>query len=463
MVVVRGSTNKPIRNARIRLGENELAFGEFETDDGGSTRHRAVLTVRDVEADGAGARYTIPDAIARSFLSEDRQTISLRLLVTDGPVSFKPEGPDDRTGHPRAPTITVPLITPFRVTLEDTDQVTSTDVSRFELRGAADEPPKLAIKLRGVSEKITRTATIPVEGTISDDHGIVDARFDFKAESDDEWDSRPFSNAPDGQPKEFILQREPNSPVEWLDTATLNLKLGQRFTVAVAAVDNDVIAGPNIAKSDEFQFTIVSAEELLTDLYNREINQRKAFERSLEEMKQVRLDLVEYKERIKEVQPNDEPDWRAVQSATDRAYAETRQNANEVTAISSSFRQILEELVNNRLHTEKQLDRIRVGVLLPLQNLVDQRFPALDRAVGQLRLQVSDRSEVSAAFDQSILAADQLITEMEAALREMQDLAEFHEAIQELNLIFTDEQKLLDQTKEEQKRSVIDSLGDLLD
>jgi hypothetical protein len=52
---------------------------------------------------------------------------------------------------------------------------------------------------------------------------------------------------------------------------------------------------------------------------------------------------------------------------------------------------------------------------------------------------------------------------MEAALEEMQDLAEFHEAIQELTKIFEDERALLDRTKDEQKRSVIDALEGLLE
>lgn len=462
-VTFQGRANKPIRNATIRFGENELSFGEFDADDGTESERRSAFTVRGSEPEVTGTRLTIPDSIARDFISEDGRTVSVPLLVAGETASFLPAGPTNRSDLSGRALFTIPLNTPVRVTLEDTDLVSSIDSSRFEIRGVSDTPPKPAIKLRGVSEKITRTATIPVEGVITDDYGIVDANFDFKTSEMEEWESRPLRNGPQGSPKEFVLKRDANSSVEWLDTATLNLKQGQQLTVAVAAVDNDLLTGPNVAKSDEFRFTIVSPEELLTELYNREINQRKAFERSLEEMKQVRLDLAEQNKRKDETESRTENGQRGLQSAADRAYAETRQNANEVDAISGSFRQILEELINNRVHTEKQLDRIRAGVLLPLQRLVDQRFPKLDRAIGDLRLRLSEGKELTPGFNASIQSADELITEMEAALREMQDLAEFHEAIQELNQILTDEQDLLDRTKVEQKRSVIDSLDGLLD
>ncbi|HEX6986679.1 MAG TPA: hypothetical protein VF170_14960, partial [Planctomycetaceae bacterium] len=183
------------------------------------------------------------------------------------------------------------------------------------------------------------------------------------------------------------------------------------------------------------------------------------------EMKAVRADLADHGKRAAEVREGrgGDRDAEAIRSAADRAFAETQQNAGEVRAVEQSFGEILEQLVNNRVHTEKQLDRIRRGVLEPLRRLSAERFPKLDRAVGELRLRIADGTDPEPGFTASVAAADELIAEMEAALKEMQDLAEFHEAIQELTQIFEDERKLLDRTKEEQKRSVIDTLGDLLE
>jgi hypothetical protein len=260
------------------------------------------------------------------------------------------------------------------------------------------------------------------------------------------------------------LQRDAENSVEWLDTATLGLQLDQTLTVTLAAADADNLTGPHIAHSDRYVFKIVTSEELLTALYNQEINLRKQFEQSLGEMREVRRDLVDHSARAAEADgANTDRDWNAIRSAADRGFAETRQNASEVRSVEVAFGGILEQLVNNRVHTEKQLERIRVGILEPLHRLTGERFPKLDRAVGDLSLRIADRRDPAPGFAASVAAADELITEMEAALKEMQDLAEFHEAIQELSQIFEDEKTLLDKTKEEQKRSVIDSLDDLLD
>ncbi|MBD0274918.1 MAG: hypothetical protein ICV73_23710, partial [Acetobacteraceae bacterium] len=47
-------------------------------------------------------------------------------------------------------------------------------------------------------------------------------------------------------------------------------------------------------------------------------------------------------------------DAEAIRSAADRAFTETQENANAVRGVRDSFEGILEQLVNNRVHTEKQ-------------------------------------------------------------------------------------------------------------
>lgn len=463
-VVFNASSNKPIRNARIRIGEHELLIGEFDAEGTSEPVQKASLTLRTEGSVAAGERLELPTTFASSLISPDECTLSVPLLVRDAPAALLASGATDRPDLPQQPTIAVPLQTPIRVTFEDRDLVASLEPSRFDLRAVVDDPPEIKTELKGVSDMITRTAVVPIKGTIRDDHGVASAALEFKLNDAEEWQSRPLQNPPQGLPKSFSLQRDAENAVEWLDTATLGLQLDQTLTVSVAAADADDLTGPHIAHSDRYVFKIVTAEELLTALYNQEINLRKQFEQSLGEMREVRRELVDHSARAAEADgASTDRDWNAIRSAADRAFAETRQNASEVRSVEVAFGGILEQLVNNRVHTEKQLERIRVGILEPLQRLTEDRFPKLDRAVGELSLQIADRRDPASGFAVSISAADELIFEMEAALKEMQDLAEFHEAIQELSQIFDDEKNLLDKTKEEQKRSVIDSLGDLVD
>lgn len=460
--VFRATSNKPIRNVRVRFGEHELLIGEFDDKESDSGVPEATLTLRRDTDGTSGRRITLTEEFAASLISEDWQTLNIPLLLADAPAEFHAAGPANRSDLPQRPVLSVPLQTPIRVTFEDRDYVASLEPSRFDLRGTVDEAPVIKTELSGVSEMITRTAVVPVKGSIRDDYGVASVAFEFKIDDAEEWQSRPLSNPPVGLPKAFTLQRDPQTATEWLDTATLGLQLGQTLAVAIAAADADNLTGPHVSRSDTYAFKIVTSEELLTSLYNQEINLRKQFEQSLGEMRDVRRELLD-----RSTQQQDSAaasrDWNMLRSTADRSFAETRQNASEVRSIGGAFGGILEQLVNNRVHTDKQLDRIRVGILDPLNRLNDNRFPKLDRAIGELSLQIADRRDPAPGFSISIAASDELIAEMEAALKEMQDLAEFHEAIQELSQIFEEEKALLDQTREEQKRSVIDSLGDLLD
>ncbi len=465
LAVLHARSNKPLRNARVRFGEMELTFGEFDADsDPAAVDTRVTFLGPPAEADLPPELIRLPESMATRFIDDDGLGITIPLLVTheEAGGGYVPNGPPGRSDLPDTFAIVLPSQTSVRVTLEDVDRVASLDASRFDIRGRPDEPPQVETVLRGVSSMITRTAVVPVQGTLRDDHGIAGARFDFKIDDAEEWSSRPLAGPPDGLPKEFTLRRDPQTDAEWLDTATLNLTLGQTLTVAVAATDADQLTGPQVARGEQYVFTIVSAEELLSALYNQEINLRKRFEQSLGEMKTVRTELADHRGRAAELESGsgDSRNVEAIRSAADRAFSEVQQNSGEVRAIEHSFRGILEQLVNNRVHTENQLDRIRAGILEPLARIGDERFPRLDRAIGELRLNLADGNNPDASFAASLDAVDDLIAEMEAALQEMQDLAEFHEAIQELTRIYEDEQKLLERTRNEQKRSVIENLLD---
>ena len=455
-------SNKPIRNARIRLGEADLEFGEF--DAGETVVIRGTLTMRASEA-GSGSVVNLPPEVVAAMIAPDGRSVAVPLLVTADQSGYLPAGPADRPDLPATPVIVVSAETAVRVGFEDTDRVVSLDPSRFDLRGVADAPPEIKAAKTGVSDIITRTAVIPVRGSLRDDYGLAAAQFEYGIDAATDWKSRPLANPPKNYPKEFRLRRSVNASVEWFDTATLDLKLGQKLTLSVVASDADTLTGPHIARGDAFTFTIVTREELLGALYNQEINLRKRFEQSLGEMRAVRADLEVHRQRAAEVQAGSgtPADAEAIRSAADRSLTDTQQNGSEVAAVTASFGEILEQLINNRVHTEKQLDRIRAGILDPLKRLTDSRFPTLDRALGVLRLRIADGAEAGPAFAASIDAADAIVAEMEAALKEMQDLADFHEAIQDLAAIFEDQGEVLDRTKEEQKKSVIDSLGDLLD
>ena len=61
------------------------------------------------------------------------------------------------------------------VQLTDTDGLVNREPISFVLAAVPDEPPSIAVRMRGISTAVTPRATIPLEGTIADDHGLAAA------------------------------------------------------------------------------------------------------------------------------------------------------------------------------------------------------------------------------------------------------------------------------------------------
>ena len=160
--------------------------------------------------------------------------------------------------------IEIPPDCRMRIELDDTDGITSVEPIRLVINGIVDQPPAVQTELRGISSSITRKATIPVAGTITDDYGLAKAEFQFRVDKDKDWRISPFRRPPAGTPKEFTLRREETDNTERFEVLPLELKIGQRLTLSVFAQDGDNLNGPHSTRSEEYVFQIVSDEELLS-------------------------------------------------------------------------------------------------------------------------------------------------------------------------------------------------------
>ena len=361
------------------------------------------------------------------------------------------------------------------VELEDADGIRSQSPVRLALAGEVDEPPAVNVEPVGVSEVLTRTASVPFVGTISDGFGVAAARFLYRvtggppdpnaAPGDpgvgDEWLIRPFSVRPRGLPERFDVgdptqstgpDRDADRDAERFELASLDLQIGQRLTLVAAAEDANDLTGPGEGRGPERSFEIVTDDELLARLFDREVNLRRVFERSLEEVTAVADDLAAV---------SGETPAADVRRVAGLAVGELSQNAGQAEVVRSGFGEILAELRNNGVQTSAQTARLRDAILEPLAAIADDLFPEADRAAGAL-LAVSENeaapAEVAAAADAARVRADRLADAMTAVLREMRDLAEFHEAVQDLQRLVERQEDLLDRTREEQKRDLLDGL-----
>ena len=441
-----------------------------------------------------GPEQSLPAAGKEAFLSSDGLDASLPFILTSradpkiadatNPKNAKPGTADPkRKAAPKVAEIlslpvTLPIAIPadarLRMELEDTDDIASVEPIRVVINGVADTPPAITTELRGIGTSITRKATIPVGGTITDDYGVAKAQFEFRLGKDPQWRPYPFRHSPAGFPKNFTMQRDEADKTERFQVLPLDLKVGQKLILSVAADDGDNINGPHRSRGEEYAFQIVSDEDLLALLYVKEVNLRERFERIIAELETVQKDLIEHRGRAKEPPANgsrggkptgDTESFGDLQTAVAvcavRSLHQIRKNSVETASIEESFRGLLEELVNNAVHTQQMAERIGERIVRPLHTANEKDFPAADEAVGLFKLEVDAQRDPVPQIDASIRAVANVITRLKSALAEMQDLVKFHEAIARLQKLIKDQDQIIDETKQEQKRTRLKELKGL--
>jgi hypothetical protein len=481
--VFHARANKPLVGLRIESETRRISL----------SRNRATIAVRSPSGD-LGREQTLPAPPSGSYLSADGLDAAVPFLMTAKALPKKTEGAPQagspaKTANDIANPARLPIAIPpdcrMRIELEDTDGVTSVEPIRIVVNGIPDQPPTVQTELRGIGSSITRKATIPVTGKITDDYGIAKAEFQFRVDKEKDWRIGPFRHPPAGTPKEYALRREESDNTERFEVLPLELKIGQRLTLSVFAQDGDNLNGPHSTRSEEYVFQIVSDEELLSLLYVKEVNLRERFEKIISELEGVKKDLIDHRGRASEsagrvsgTGPGAKPDVKssgetagdaenlgdlqtAIAVCAVRSLHQVRKNSVETASVEDSFRGLLDELVNNAVHTQQMADRIGLQIVQPLHLANERDFPAADEAIGLFKLAVDSRRDPVPQIDSSVQAVTTLISRLKAALAEMQDLVKFHEAIARLQAMIKDQEKVIDSTKQEQKKRRLKELEGL--
>lgn len=364
----------------------------------------------------------------------------------------------------------------LRVYLEDTDDIIAAEPSHLRINGIVDGPPTFDnVSRRGIGDVITRKARIPYKGIIRDDYGIEDARFHYKIDGEPDWQSRRFFNSPSDSPTEFFLQRNDETPFEYFEVLPLDLRVGQELTLTVFAEDGDNLNGPHTSRTQEFKCKIVTAEELLRLLYIREIERRKQFEQIIKEVDESRQLLVETRFTWRELnEPGEVPEDESskeetdrkkqkLNSTPDRLLAKIAKNKGECEGVQQEFRDILDELVNNGVHTEAMVERIDELIVQRLNDINTKDFEEVDGALRLFKrsLDATKNDDPETRIADGLEQYNLMLIHMRQVLSEMQDLAEFHEAITNLKKIITDQKDVIQDTENEATKNAIEKLKGL--
>lgn len=361
------------------------------------------------------------------------------------------------------------------ISLLDADDIRNREPNRLLITAAADEPPQIDIRLRGIGAAITPQALIPVVGEMQDDYGIAKTWFEF---------------ALDGQPP--LVQELTRSPRETtelpvddaFDVRARGLQPGQKVTLSVKAQDTFALGdAPQIGSSSQYHLDVVTPDQLRALLEGRELNLRRRFEQLIGEVVESRDALARLAPREAEaVTPADqdateasgdeeaseasaeEPQSRAERELVrDRLRVEqvlqnSRKNADETLGVAVAFEDIHDELVNNRVDTQELKSRLKQGIAEPLRSLAGPAFSELETRLTELQKSLDDPSTRAVSLTAAEKQVDEVLFGMQQVLNKMIELETFNEVVDLLRTIIDSQEGVNAKTQDLRKAKLRDLL-----
>ena len=323
------------------------------------------------------------------------------------------------------------------VRFTDTDGLVNREPVTFTLSALPDEPPQVAMRLRGISTAVTPRARVPLVGTISDDHGLGGAVVRLKVAGGDET-SLPVVRVREGD----AVVELPAEAAEVVPLEPLGLAVGRKLELAVTATDTCTLASePNAGTSDTWSLDVVAPEVLVAMLEAREIILRRRYESCVADLTQARDGFAAPERPAEGDTAGDRGDDAArLGDATARA-------AGETAELAEAFRGIRLEFDNNQLITPELEARLIAQIADPLSALSKQDLPALAVAC-----------RTGTGRQELVRRADEVLARMRAVLDKMMELESFNEVVELLRGMIRTQEQIRAETLEQQKRRAREAL-----
>ena len=347
------------------------------------------------------------------------------------------------------------------VDMQDTDGVGNREPYRLMIAVVPDEIPEVSVQLRGIGSAVTPQATIPLVGSIADDHGVEEAWIEG-AVPKREPQRRVLPESAHSQRESAELGRfdlaeiDPQTDERWL-----LLEPGERLTLAVKARDAyDLDENPHVGTSQKFVLDVVTDSELRALLEKRELGLRQRFEAIHEKMLSTR-DLLS---RINPQATDADDAARATRIERDKLrisgiQQSVTQIGFETLGVAEGFDDIVIELANNRIATEELNQRLGRDIAEPLRNVATQLLPELEQRVQQVPGGLEAPAGGDEVLADAVIQADLVVEEMQRILSRMLELESYNELVDLLRAIVDDQEQLNEETKvrrREKLRSLLD-------
>jgi len=475
-ITITATSTKPLREATAIVNQAETSL---------KPGYEGVLTLQP-NADGTFNSFAETNTISREGTAIKEISIDFR-VSNHSIVLILPALREDTTID-------------FRLT--DVDLLTNRHPIRVELGIIKDQPPVVTARLEGIGHAITPEAVLPIAGEITDDNGLATARNRYTTEPalGEQTETPPREPAEGTVPITGINAGQTVFPLEHTFTVSpLSLQPDDKLILHVAASDRfnlDSSEG-QVGTGQRWQLEIVTPERLKHLLETREITLRQRFEVIIGEVERTKDIMLAYtlepmQQQIQEVEAltleerqeeeNEEEQQRDLEARKkkildtinleqaelgkfhiSRMLRDTNRQVYDLTGIIESFRTIRLEMINNRIFTEDERQRIDREIMRPMQELINEDFPGIDELLGSLNQTLVERDEPrrpSALEErQQILDRfDATLWKMTAIRDKMASMESFNEAVELLRTIIRQQQLLRNETMEERNRRLRDLL-----
>ena len=323
------------------------------------------------------------------------------------------------------------------VRFTDTDGLMNREPVMFTLSALPDEPPQVAMRLRGISTAVTPRARVPLVGTLSDDHGLGGAAVRLRVAGGGET-MLPVARVRTGD----AVVDLPAEAAEVVQLEPLGLAVGRKLELVVTATDTCTLGGePNTGTSDAWSLDVVTPEALVAMLEAREIILRRRYESCVADLTQAR-DGYAAPVRAGDADGGNDP-----AEATARLGDATSRAAGETAELAEAFRGIRLEFDNNQLLTPELEARLIAQIADPLAALAKQDLPALAAAC-----------RAGTGRQELVRRADEVLARMRAVLDKMMELESFNEVVELLRGMIRTQEQIRAETLEQQKRRAREAL-----
>ena len=378
------------------------------------------------------------------------------------------------------------------ITLHDQDGVIADTPQRMFITSTRDEPPTVAVHLRGIGTAVTPEVIIPFEGKVSDDYEIAKVWAEIQA-PDIELREHPIEVPKNGEVSASIDFREMRDD----ETKGFALTPGEqnKLILNIKASDYfDLAEEENIGSSDRYELDIVTADQLLTILDREEAGQRRRVEQIFREMTDARDWLLRVKadslggedlgaepEDKSTAEPEADDDSEKARRAAERLHSlrllfsqrsllQTRKSAQEVLGVAATFRDIREQLINNRIDAEDRKTRLKEAIADPLQRIGEEMFVDLELQIESLETKLkklerdldNERAigDADEAADGAIEQAEYLLAELEKVLEHLIKFESYAELLEIVRGLIDDQEEVADETVIENEKDLYKLLDD---